>query len=297
MTKFLFTDGTNGVQEVRSREDLEMLLASAPPQQVRIWIYPSGEWITLTRFRELYPAPAVAKANGSSSVAPQPSVPAAGRTVPVNHTNVRPEPPYTYPPRPQSKSLHLAWKLAMTVLFVSIGLLIYNFTRHRWTPDTDLSIQAQRPGNSPLVDIDSLISSIENARQVKLDKTTRTNLRIRNLWPDHILLKLNAARETSASGTRYSNIELTLDNATGYLLDEATAEISVWKNGNPEKTEAVEFSKINYTKPAKKLVEPVYVGDSISVRFLNIKSKAFNFCYAYDKQSNYGNLNDRWFCK
>src|SRR5690606_12899734 len=190
-----------------------------------------------------------------------PAIPVYNNHQASGQTYAPQEPPVLSRPKP--KSLHLAWKLVMTVLFVSIGLLIYNYTRNQWIADTDISIQAPRPENNPPVDIDSLINSIEVARQTKLDKTTRTNLRIRNHWPDHILLKLQAARETNHKGTRYSNIELTLDNATGYLPDEATAEITVWKNGDVEKTATVEFSKINYTKPAKKMLEPSYVGDSI----------------------------------
>lgn len=275
MTKYLFNDGTNQIQEVHSREDLERLAAQADPQTARVWIFPSHEWMSLARFRALYPA---------------------GHQV-VNRVE-RPEQVQVEPVRkPVRKGFGLGWKLLVAAAITAGVFLIYNFTQHNWERIPDLTVRPERPENSPPLNFDSLVTSIEVARGTKIDKVTRTNLRIRNNWPEHILVNLKTERESSSSGIRYQSIQATLDNATGYLLDEVEAEMSIWRNGMVDRKETVTFEKVNYTEPGKKDIPGQFVGDSISVRILQAKAKSFNFCYSHDKQSNYGNLNDRWFCR
>src|SRR5258705_12262029 len=55
MEKYLFTDGTNVIREVESREELQSLIQSAAETaKVRIWIFSTSEWITVTDFNK-YP--------------------------------------------------------------------------------------------------------------------------------------------------------------------------------------------------------------------------------------------------
>jgi hypothetical protein len=186
--------------------------------------------------------------------------------------------------------------LAVIVAAVAI-LLVYNFTRLQWRALPELSLKASRPANAPPIDADSLQAVLESRRGTPLDKVTRTNLRIRNGWPDRILLSLRVQRDSSSAGIRFQPTEAVLDNATGYLIDDADAELNIWRDGRPIHTEPIRFEKINYTEPGRRQLSGNYVGDSISIHFITIGSKAFNFCYSADKQSNYGNLNDRWFCR
>ena len=51
MDKYLFTDGTSGVREVQSQEELKTLIASATqPGKIRIWIFNTNEWINYAGF-------------------------------------------------------------------------------------------------------------------------------------------------------------------------------------------------------------------------------------------------------
>jgi len=147
------------------------------------------------------------------------------------------------------------------------------------------------------VHIDSLIEAIESLRGQKLDKITRTNLRIRNEWPDRLQLQLNADRDTSREGSRYYNIDLSIDNSTGYNIDNAIVKLAAWKKCELSSSDTIRFANIGYAAPAIRKIEGMYKGDSISVSFTSIRSKVFNFCYSSDKKSNYGNYNDRWFCR
>ena len=141
------------------------------------------------------------------------------------------------------------------------------------------------------------LKSVEALRGQKLDKITRTNLRIRNSWPDLIQLQLTADREISRSGSRYSNAEISVDNSTGYNLDNAIVKLDVWNESEVTGSDTIQFSNISYAALSKRKLESVYRGDSLSVSFISIKSKVFNFCYSAEKKSNYGNYNDRWFCR
>lgn len=145
--------------------------------------------------------------------------------------------------------------------------------------------------------MDSLIQVIETTREQKLDKVTLTNLRIRNTWPDRIELQLKTDRDSGDAGTKFYHVELSIDNTTGYNIDNAVAELKEWKNNVATRTDTIHFSNIGYSSLANRAVDTEYRGDSLSVSFLSIKAKSFNFCYSADKESNYGNFNDRWFCR
>ena len=276
MEKYLFTDGTNVVREVESREELQSLIqSSAEPAKVRIWIFNTNEWISITDFNK--------RAYRQNSL-----VKKAEPAVEVKD-----------PPKPPRRSVIPGYlkKGMIGIIGAAAIFLVYNFTRVTWRKTSPLNIAAERPGNTPAVDVDSLIETVEELRGQKLDRITRTNLRIRNTWPDLIQLQLNADRDISRTGSRYYNAEVSIDNSTGYNLDNAVVKLDVWTDDEITGSDTIQFSSISYAALAKRKLEPIYRGDSLSVSFISIKSKVFNFCYSSEKKSNYGNYNDRWFCR
>lgn len=276
MEKYLFNDGTNVIREAESKEELASLIQSCTePSRAKIWIFNTNEWVSLADFN---------KRSSKNSSPVKKSVPAAEPEVQTISKHKPLIPGFV-------KKAVIGFSVAAAIF------LIYNFTKVSWRKASTLSIIAGRPENTPAVNADSLIVMIEALRGQKLDKFTRTNLRIRNTWPDLLQLQLTAERDTSREGLRYYNIELSIDNSTGYNIDNAVAELVVWKKDGTTVTDTVHFSNIGYAFPATRKLEEGYRGDSISISFNAIRSKAFNFCYSSDKKSNYGNYNDRWFCK
>jgi hypothetical protein len=271
MEKYLFTDGTGEIREVQSEEELNTLVKSAShPERIRIWLFSSNEWISYAAFSKR----STTTFREKSFVAEE----AVTAELPVRKRG---------------------W-LKKTLLFTLAGttvFLVYNFTRIKWERIEPLNSPAARPANVPIINTDSVIDLVETVRGQKLDKITRTNLRIRNTWPERILLQLDAERESKGNTTRYSNINVTLDNATGYLIDEAIVKLTVWRKNEAPRSDTLHFNSIGYASPAKQEIKETFKGDSIAVSFYSIKAKSFNFCYSADKQSNYGNMGDRWFCK
>jgi len=277
MEKYLFTDGTNVIREVESERELQALIdAAADPGKVRIWMFNTSEWVTLTAFqksRKLF--------IGKETEVPQ-----------AKNEKTRPIQAVSNP-----RSGHLKKAAFMVTGCVAI-FLIYNFTKVTWSKADSVEINAIRPANTPVLNLDSLIQAIEWSRGGKLDKVTYTNLRIRNSWPDRLELKINADRDTStAGGTRFYNLHVSIDNSTGYLVNEAVIEFHIWNEGNRMHTDTLMFERLGYANLSQRNVEGVFSGDSLSVSFLSIRAPSFNFCYSAEKQSNYGNLNDRWFCR
>lgn len=279
MEKYLFTDGTNAVREVQSKEELDTVIqSSGDPGKIRIWIFSTNEWITYTEFSKR----SVAKVLPIKKIATKEEK--KKETVVVN---------------PQKREIKYtgAIKFFIVTLTGAAIFLVYNFTRVKWHTASSLQITAARPENTPLVNVDSLIQIIETTRGQKLDKVTLTNLRIRNTWPDRIELKLKSDRDTSQAGTKFYNIEVAIDNSTGYNIDNAVAELKEWKSGQVNSIDTIHFSNIGYSELSDRRLPAEYRGDSLSVSFLSIRARSFNFCYSYDKESNYGNFNDRWFCR
>lgn len=278
MEKYLFTDGTNVVREVQSKEELQSLMqASGDTGKIRIWVFSTSEWISFAEF---------SKHNISNNLPLKKAEKVERKTEPVAIHK---------PPKTKQSS----WPLKLFIMLITAGaiFLVYNFTREKWHHASPLTIEAGYPENVPQMNIDSLLFEIEMTRGQKLDKVTTTNLRIRNSWPDRVLLKLTTDRDTSLSGSKFFNLEVAIDNSTGYHIDKAVVEVKNWKNSSLVNTDTVYFSNINYTAPVRSKLNDEYRGDSLSVSFLSLKAKSFNFCYAYDKESNYGNFNDRWFCR
>jgi hypothetical protein len=271
MDKFLFTDGTNGVREVQSQQELQILIESAEqPDKIRIWLFSSNEWISYAAFCKQ--APAIHKKDKA--------VPTVTKTVPVK------------------KSRNDRVKKILYITGAAAGVfLVVNFTKINWERAEPVNIPAVRPENVPAMDMDSLIWEIEESRGQTIDKNTKNNLRLRNTWPDRIELKLHAERETSSAGSRYFNVDISIDNSTGFNVDNAVVKLMVWNDSKVNSTDTLHFADIRYDKLLTRQLDHTYRGDSISVLFESIKAKAFNFCYSAATKNNSGNNNDRWFCR
>jgi hypothetical protein len=284
MNKYLFTDGINGVKELQSQEELQTQIESAPyPDKIRIWLFSSNEWISYAVFSKQYPF--VIKKE--KPVAIDSNLPTTSN--PRLNDSVGQEQPAT---RSHWLKKFLFISGAATGVF-----LIFNFTKIKWTKAAPVNIIAARPANVPVMDIDSLITTIEDDRGILLDRSTRTNLRLRNTWPDRIELRLNAERETSNAGSRYFNIDVSVDNTTGFNIDEAIVKFSIWKNSKVNTTDTLRFNNIRFDKLSARQLSETYRGDSISVSFESIRATSFNFCYSAAVKNNSGNYNDRWFCR
>lgn len=276
MEKYLFTDGTNVIREVETKEELQTLIqAAVDPAKVRIWLFNTSEWISLADFNK----------RSSKYISP------GKKIIPVAEARE------TIKPARKSSIPGILKKSLIGIVAAAAIFLVYNFTRVTWSKATPLNITAERPANTPSVNVDSIIATIELQRGKELDKITRTNLRIRDTWPDLLQLQLTADRDSSREGSRYYNLELSIDNSTGYNIDNAVVKMNLWKNNEVSRSDTIHFTNIGYALPAKRKMEGICSGDSVSVSFTSIKSKVFNFCYSSDKKSNYGNYNDRWFCK
>lgn len=272
MDKYLFTDGTNGVKAAYSKEELLALINSAPePARARIWIYSSNEWISLPAFQAQQPA-------------------FAGKD-PIRPAKIAEE----APPEPVRRK---TWLRAPLVFIAAItgALLIFNFTSAKWEKAGTITATAARPANVPWLDLDSLVSEIEYLRGKPLDKSTRINFRLRNNWPEHILLQLEAAKETKGDHNRFYHVTVSIDNASGFVLDKAAVKLETWKNGKVSIADTLQFSNIRYDKLLLRELNSTFRCDSMSVSFLSLQAKAFNFCYSAGTKNNSGNVHDRWFC-
>jgi hypothetical protein len=275
MEKYLFTDGTNGVREVQSKEELNTLIQSVHDRStIRIWLFSTNEWISYAEFSKV---PTIHQSTSA-------------RETPVIATAEKEK-------KSPLKKRNWIKQALIGLLAALIILLIYNFSRERWEKLPDISLVTPRPANTPPLNMDSLVQVLESTRGQKLDRVTRTNLRIRNTWPDLIQLQLTASHEGSRTRSKIYNVQLVIDNATGYNIDDMEIKLTEWKDKEEISSDTILFHNTGYASPARRSIDGVFKGDSLSATFTSIKSKVFNFCYSSDKKSNYGNLNDRWFCK
>jgi len=285
MIKYLFTDGTSGVKEVQSQEELASLVRSAThPDKIRIWVFNTHQWISYADFS--------GHKNGNTNIL-------------LSEKKLSTETPVMNEAGPEALHNEPVLKRGSSwikkTIFFTLGagaiFLVYNFTQVKWEKLEPLHIVAAWPENVSPVNVDSVLADIEFTRGQKLDKTTRTNLRIRNTWPDRILLQANAAHDSSSSGSKFHDVEISIDNTTGYKIDTAVVELTAWKNNEVSSVDTIQFKNISYAMPAKRMLNGVYRVDSLTVSFSLIKAKVFNFCYSVDKKSNYGNNIDKWFCR
>lgn len=272
MDKYLFNDGTNGVKEAHSKDELLALINSTTaPARTRIWIFSSNEWISLPVF--------LAQEPGFAARDPALVTTGAGEDLAT------------------SKGRRNWLKTPLMLLAAAAGaLLIFNFTSAKWEKAEPLKTMAARPANMPLLDLDSLVAEVELLRGKALDKSTRANFRLRNNWPEHILLQLQAEKETKGNQHRFYTISVSIDNAAGLVLDKAAVKLETWKHGKASIADTLQFSNIRYDKVLQRQLNRTFRCDSISVSFLSIQAKAFNFCYSSTAKSNSGNTNDKWFC-
>lgn len=272
MDRFLFTDGTNGVREAHSKEELLALIHSAAnPGNCRIWIFNSHEWTEYPSFQLQHPVFA--------------------RETPLPETA-------TASPRSRAKR-GTRWLQKTFFLFALLAgtMLVFNFTSAGWEPVTPLITETPRPANVPVMDVDSLIGKIETSRGRLLDKSTRNNLRLRNNWPDFIFLRLRAEKELKGQAARYINIELSIDNASGFPLDQVIVHFTGWNKGRATGPDTLRFDNLAYGTMKSRKLNLVFRCDSISASFQSIRAKAFNFCYSDRMENPSGNYNDRWFCR
>lgn len=268
MDKFLFTDGTNGVREVYSREELLTLINSAPePARARIWVFHTNEWISATAFLGQQPRGSVTTAVLANEAVPPPVQKKKGWTM-----------------------------LGYSFAAIAAALLIFNFTRAGWDAAGTISSSTTRPENVPSLDHDSLTLVIEWQRGKTLDKSTRNNLRIRNNWPDFLQASLKAEREKKGTNSRITNINISLDNTTGFLIDEAVIRILSWKNGKSSIADTIRMYAVRYDKILNRQLSGSFRGDSLSLAIESIRARSFNFCYSIEATAN-NNPNDRWFCR
>ena len=269
MEKYLFNNG-QGFQHVESAEELEKLVKTYNPADISIWVYGSNEWISYDAYSKARP-----QFNyGSTSIKKEQSLKKASRA---------------------GKLLRKAVVLAAALSSI---LLVFNFTKIKWVEAGLVTVHAARPVNMPEMDIDSLYSAIEAQRSQKLDRSTKTNLRLRNSWPGHILLAASSMKETAGNNeTRFSDLKITLDNTTGFALDQATVQYIIWKNQKVQQLDTIVFTKLAYGQATSRSLPGQLRGDSLSISFQSIRSRDFNFCYSADRKNEPGSHHDRWFCK
>jgi hypothetical protein len=263
MDKFLFTDGTV-VKEAASRQELLSLAEELPdPKQAKIWVFNTNEWIPYSAFLK------------QNSEAPQKIIPAISKGSPVK------------------------WLKNFLFIIALAGgaFLIFNFTSVKWEKAGIYHSTASRPSNMPLIDIDSLFSLIEFQRGKLIDKSTKTNLRLRNTWPDWITLDLQAEKQSGSAGVRFRNISVKLDNSTGFNIDNAIVKLELWKSGKTFSEDTLQFNEIHYGQSPVRILREYIKADSLTLSFQYIRAKAFNFCYSENTENDPAKFYDRWFCR
>jgi hypothetical protein len=275
MNKFLFSDKKNGVKEVQSLNELDALIKSSEqPDKISIWLFNSAEWISYQTFLKQFPE----NIRIDTPTLPNNQFPKAG-----------------LPPAISDKK---GMKRMLYFIGAAICIfLVFNFTKIDWEKAEAVTMNASRPANILLMDMDSLIKEIEYKRGQQIDKNSKANLRLRNTWPDRIMLQVKADREKSNEESRFYNFVVSIDNTTGYIIENAIVKLLVWKNKKISHSDTLRFENIMYNKLSKRNHDVRYKGDSIAVSFESINSKTFNFCYSASARNISGNENDRWFCR
>jgi hypothetical protein len=285
--KFLFNDGSGSTREVYSEEELNILINNVQQKEkIRIWKFNTSQWITYADYIRERPArPERFK------------VPVPDETIALDtgHTPQRSAP---------GKFKKFLTTLKIVIISASIlgviTLLAFVLLKKEWLDAAPGLVFAERPVNSPPLNTDSLVTIIQQTEFRTLDKLTKTNLRLRNNWPDKIVLSLQYEKRQHANDAtlfRFENSAISIENTTGYELDNAVVELKVWKLHQNIRTDTFHFAAVSYVGPSVKYTVKQYEGDSLSVNFQKIRSYGLNFCYSYGLPSVSGNPNDKWFCK
>jgi len=278
MEKFLFSDGTHAIKEVHSSGELQSLLNQTERKEsIRVWKFNSNEWLGYEEFIKMFP-----------------SFKAVKFDIGVPAYNFVPETAIVVKPVSLRKKIG---KLFLFLLIPPAIILVFNFTRPGKSDTARVNIKAQRPENVPVMDVDSLIRNIEINRGETIGKNTKNNLRLRNTWPDRILLQATAQKRNSNRKLIFEDVRVSLDNTTGYKIEKAIVKLIVWNNHNAVPVDTIQFTGIPDTGIVERSLEGHYKGDSLSIVFEQIIAPAFNFCYSDKVENRSGNYNDRWFCR
>src|SRR5690606_30158441 len=193
-------------------------------------------------------------------------------------------------PVPKSRG---RWKRRLPAYaFIAVCIfLVFNFTKLRWEKPEQVTLTASRPANVPVMDVGSLIADIEYTRREKIDRDTKSNLSLRNTWPDVIRLEISAACKGSDRKNKYSSTAMKLDNTTRHTTNGAVVMLNSWKGGKITNIDTFHFSNIGYNRAVHREIKHEVKADSISVAFQSIQAKTFNFCYSISKDNPSGNYN------
>lgn len=319
--KFLYNDGSGKIREVSSKEELDYYLSISPDKnRVRIWLFHTSSWITYQEYLKAMPqsdrTSAYAKASADEVVKPETEKRPVIITTPIIETPKETkaetvEPPFIFGPappakekntRPQTVTKPLQILLNICIVLVVAGgvyaALFYN--KKEWTEPRVFETAAPRPANVPNLNLDSLVQMVEVKELRTLNKITKMNLRLRNNWPEKIVLTLQGEQQKHLkkdSVLRFNELQMIVKNFSGYEIDAAVAAVNVWENGEVSKVDTFRLSNIGYRDPYTQTIPNTYKGDSLTVHFYSIRSFGLNFCYSYDEPTISGNPNDKWFCK
>jgi hypothetical protein len=298
--KFLFNDGSGKIRELSSKEELDYYISISPDKQkLKIWLYHSSSWISYEEFLK----------RAATHKSPWNGKPETVQPAVVIEKSIAPTPP---PPAPAikekkrhaqtvTKPLQLLLNICI-VLVVAGGVYAALFySQKEWTDPQFFDTTASRPHNTPPLNADSLIHMIEVKEKRTLDKLTKMNLRLRNNWPEKIVLTLQGQQQThlkNDSIRRFENLQCIVKNFTGYTIDHAVVMLQVWQSGSPKIQDTFRLEQIDHRGDAYTLnISNTYKGDSLTIRFSSIRSFGLNFCYSYEEPTISGNPNDKWFCK
>lgn len=300
--KFLYNDGSGKIREVSSKEELDYYIGISPDKsRIRIWLYHSSKWMDYQEYLKT----AIANRQSAMDRAPAAVKQQTAKVEPVVPPfTPSPPPPVVKEkkPRPQTVTKPLQIILNICIVLVVAGgvYAALFYSNKEWTEPLVFDITAPRPENAPEINMDSLIQTIEVKELRTLDKLTKMNLRLRNNWPDKIVLTLQVEmrRQLKKDSLReFRNLKWTVKNFSGYEIDEAVAALNVWRNGEVSKQDTFRLTGIGYREPFTMNIPNTYKGDSLTVNFYSIRSFGLNFCYSYEQPNISGNPNDKWFCK
>jgi hypothetical protein len=298
--KFLFNDGSGKIREMSSKEELDYHVSISPDRdKIKIWLYHSSSWISYQEFLKKAPSN-WQTLNGKAETVKPVQVDILVTETPKSFTSPVVKEKKQRPPT-VTKPLQIVLNICI-VLVVAGGVyaaLFYN--TKEWTESRIYEAKAVRPANAALVNVDSLIHTIEVKEMRTLDKLTKMNLRLRNNWPEKIVLSLQGQQQKHLkkdSTLRFNELQCIVKNFTGYEIDEAVVSINVWKDGAMKTQDTFRLQHIGYRgEPYTQTISNTYKGDSLTIHFQSIRSFGLNFCYSYEKPTISGNPNDKWFCK
>lgn len=297
--KFLFNDGSGKIRELSSKEELDYYISISPDKnKCRIWLYRSSHWIG---YEEYLHRAATNRSQWNGQHETVKPVPVVEKIAPI----APPPPPVSREKKPRPSTITKPLQLLLNiciVLVVAGGVYAALFySTKEWTDPRSFDTVAVRPANTPPLNVDSLIYTIEVKEKRTLDKLTKMNLRLRNNWPEKIVLTLQGQQQVHLkkdSIHRFDNLQCIVKNFTGYTIDHAVVTLTVWRDGSTKTQDTFRLEQIDHRgDPYTLNIHNTYKGDSLTIQFRTIRSFGLNFCYSYEEPTISGNPNDKWFCK